>query len=68
MKKLLVGILVGIIISLFGSEIFRVYSREYSYSSIGIFIGIILLAIGTATSFVHIIAMGVKLGNDLSKK
>jgi hypothetical protein len=69
MKSLLIGIGVGLIISLFGSVI--VAASVDKNEAIRVFLGgmgIILLTIGSLTFLIHTIAAGVKLGNDLSKK
>ena len=66
MNNLIYGILTGCFISLLGA--ITLSSSLDSHAVGGVFLGSILVATGSILTLTHIIAVGVKLGNDLSKK
>ena len=66
MNSLIYGILIGCLISFSGAVLF---ASSLDYPSLLVtFIGGLLLVVGGSIITTHIIAIGVKLGNDLSKK
>lgn len=69
MTKSIWLIVLGFFVSLLGMFIYSDGTRsEYSHDPFSIFVGCVLIGLGGIIIFVHTIGIGVKVGNDMSKK